>query len=520
MVAPRASIRLALGSLLSCFAAAALLVNPFAEGAEEAFVYALEGAPESLDTAKTTSDRANHIAWLLCDALVSISKDGQSLEPGLAESWSLSADGLQAVIKLRGGAVFHDGTPVNAAAVKASFERQFLPAHELYTSEAKNTKEQMLSELIEEIQVGDPVTLIFRLKYPGFHYLSQVDVVSPVGLARLGKEFGRNPICSGPFRFAEWLPDKIVVTANDKYWAGRPRIDRVVVRFIPGGRALVDALLAGEVDFAPGIPDPSLFERLRESPRVKLVPVPELNVFYLGFYTERPPFSNPALRRAVAHGLNVPRTGLFLGRGSAVPAKGPFPPNMKGYDAAVAQASYATEAARKLLSKGGYPSGLSVGLVYNSAVSFNAELAGAIQSDLRRIGIQVQLLGKPSWRDVVTAVQAREGDMFVYGWFVRAPYPERLLFPLFHSRSLGTSNLTHYANPALDKMLEEAFRLPEGTRQTGMYSKIQKAIVEDAPMVFLYHSIRMAAYAARVQGLELNLGSLPHDKLVRVTVAP
>jgi peptide/nickel transport system substrate-binding protein len=159
-------------------------------------------------------------------------------------------------------------------------------------------------------------------------------------------------------------------------------------------------------------------------------------------------------------------------------------------------------------------------LVHNSAVTFDSELAGAIQNDLRRIGITVELIGKPSFSELVKAVRAREGDMFLYGWHVRAPYPERVLVPLFHSRSVGTTNLTYYKNPNLDHMLDEALRLPDGPVQTGIYSQIQKTIVEDAPMVFLYHAIRMAAYADRVQGLELDLAALPHDKLVKVDLAP
>jgi peptide/nickel transport system substrate-binding protein len=110
--------------------------------------------------------------------------------------------------------------------------------------------------------------------------------------------------------------------------------------------------------------------------------------------------------------------------------------------------------------------------------------------------------------------------MFLYSWHLRAPYPERLLIPLFHSRSPQTTNLTQYKNLEIDRLLDEAPRLPEGPAQSRAYSQVQKLIVDDAPMVFLYHATRMAAYAARVQGLELNLGSLPHDKLLRVDLTP
>jgi len=505
--------------LVVCVIATVLAISP-AEGVEKVFVYALEGEPESLDTAKSTSERAIHVAWLICEALINISKDGKFLESGLATSWTLSHDGLHAVMRLQPGVLFHDGTAFDSNAVKTSFERQFRPDHPLYSDDPKNTKKQFLSELIENIQAPGPLTVIFKLKYPGLHYLSQVDIVSPAAVTRLGKGFGRQPVCTGPFKFENWLQDRIALTANDRYWAGRPQIDRVVLRFVPEAKAIAEALIRGEVDFAPGIRDPVLLERLRESPPVQLQILPGLNISYLGFYSERPPFNNPVLRRAVVHAVNVPRTVLFLGRGAAVGAKGPLPPAMKAYDPAVTQAPHNLDVARELLSMAGYSSGLTVGLVHNSAVSFVAELAGAIQSDLRRIGITVNLLAKPSWRDVVMAARAREGDMFQYDWNVRAPYPERLLFPLFHSRSIGSSNLTHYSNPAVDKMLEEAFRLPEGPTQEQIYSKIQKMIVEDAPMVFLYHSARVAAYTGRVKGLEINLGADPYDKLVKVDLNP
>jgi peptide/nickel transport system substrate-binding protein len=499
---------------LSLFAAA-----PALAAADRVFSYALEGPPESLDFAKTSTERAIRVAWLLCDALINISRDGQSLEPGLAQSWKLSGDGLNAVMKLRSGVQFHDGTPFDAAAVKASLERQYLPSHPLYSADPRNVQEQLLGELIEDIQIVDGLTLGFKLKYPGLHYFSQNEIVSPTALRKLGKDFGRSPVCSGPFKFESWSRDQIALVANEHYWAGRPQIDRVVFRFIPEGKAVIDALLKGEVDFVARLPDPVWFERLRESPRIKAVPVPGLNLYYLGFYTERPPFNNPVLRRAVAHAINVPRTAHFLGRGVAVPAKGALPPEVRDHDPAVSQASYDPQAARELLVKSGQKPPATVKVVHNSALTFTAEVAGAIQSDLRRIGINVEFLGKPGWPEVVAAVRKREGDMFLYSWNVRAPYPERFLLPLFHSRSVGTTNLTHYRNPAFDKLLEEALRLPEGPGQSRLFSQIQRQIVDDAPMVFLYHAIRVAAYAERVQGLELNLGLLPHDKLVKVELA-
>jgi peptide/nickel transport system substrate-binding protein len=506
--------------LLARLAALILLTAaPLGAAAEKVFTYAIEGPPESLDFAKTSTERAIRVAWLMCEALVNVSKDGQTLEPGLAESWQFSPDGLSAVMKLRSGVQFHDGTSLDAEAVKASLERQFRPSHPLYTAEPKNTQEQALGELIDDIRVVDRLTLALKLKHPGLHYLSQSEIVSPSALRKLGKAFARNPACTGPYKLESWSAEQIVLVANDQYWGGRPKIDRVVFRFIAEGKAVVDALLREEVDFVARLPDPVWFERLRESPKIKWVPFPGLNLYYLGFYTERAPFNNAMVRRAVAQAINIPRAALFLGRGVAVPAKGALPPGVRGYDPEVTQGPYDAQAAKELLSKSGAGSLPTVRVVHNSALTFTAEVAGAIQSDLRRIGMQVELLGKPGWPEVVAAVRKREGDMFLYSWNVRAPYPERFLLPLFHSRSVGTTNLTHYRNPVLDKLLEDALRLQEGAAQNRLLSQMQRLIVQDAPMVVLYHAIRVAAYSERVQGLELNLGLLPHDKLVKVDLA-
>jgi peptide/nickel transport system substrate-binding protein len=110
--------------------------------------------------------------------------------------------------------------------------------------------------------------------------------------------------------------------------------------------------------------------------------------------------------------------------------------------------------------------------------------------------------------------------MFIDVWGLRAPHPERLLVPLFHSGAGDATNWTRYRNRDLDRLLDEARRLPEGPAQVTAYSKAQRVIVDDAPMVFLYHGLRMAAHADRVKGLSLNPLSLPVDKLVTVDLGP
>lgn len=495
----------------------ATLAAPVAEAAKT-FIYALEGRPGSLDLAKDASNRTYRVSHLLCDPLINLSADGQSFTPGVAESWAVSPDGLEVTMRLRAGATFHDGTPITAAAVKDSFERQFRSGHPLYTREPRNTKEPLLAQLIDEIRVPDVQTFGLKLKYPGLHHLEQIPIVSPTALAALGKEFGRKPVCSGPFKYESWTDSAVTLTANDRYWAGRPKIDRVVFDIMTKSSEVPEKLRDGHLDFTPVIVDPATIEQLRNSPGVKLFAVPGLNVFYLGMYTERPPLNNPALRQALVHAIDTERMARILGRGTAEPARGPLSPAMMGWDPAVGQAGYRPEDARALLAKAGVGAG-TLRLAFNAGIGFLAELAAAIRSALGEAGVTVDLVPKPDFQALLAAAKAREGDLFLYNWFISTPHPDRLLMPLFHSKSIGTSNLTHYRNPQVDRQLDEAVRLPTGPVQQKLYSEIQQAIVRDAPMVFLFHWTRMAAYRDRVKGLTLKLDSTPADKLLGVTLA-
>lgn len=472
------------------------------------FVYALEGEPETLDPgAKFYSERANRVKWLLFDALINIADDGRRLEPGLAEKWSLSDGGLRAELTLREGILFHDGTAVDAEAVKVCFERQF--ALDLH-----GPKKQVLRELIQDIHVPGRHSLVFKMRYPGFEYLAQrylykLGVVSPTALAKLGKDFARRPVGTGPFKDPLWSADRIVLSRNSEYWAGPPRVDEVHFRFIPDGSEAVDELLTGGVDFVPSLSDPDSIQRVLHDDRVRIQVVPGYNVYYLGVYWTKSPFDNPTMRRAVAQGIDVHKA-MFIGKGAAAAAVGPLPPHMQGYDPSLRQLPHDPDAARTLLQEAGYDHRPLI-LVHYGPASFFRNLALAVERDLTQIGLNVRRREMPTWPDFLTAVKKADGSMFLYSWHMRTEDAQGFLRALFHSSNIGTTNLTGYSNPEVDKALDMA--------PAQEYSTAQRMILEDTPMVFLAHWTRVAAYRSRVRNLRVNLGVLPQDKLVGVDLA-
>jgi peptide/nickel transport system substrate-binding protein len=314
---------------------------------------------------------------------------------------------------------------------------------------------------------------------------------------------------------------------NNEYWGEKlPGIDKVEFHIIPDASSLAKELCNGTVHFVPSFSDPTLFGQLSGA-SVCLEPKKGWNVFYLGFCADQSsPFAERRIRKAVAQAIDLSRIchDLRIGRAlrgirspMAQPAKGPLPPGMMGYDRKIGQVSYAPEVAKIVLED--FTGEKSWRLVFNGAVALNKQLAEAIKENLEenlgQKGVEVRLEQKENFGDVVDAARRPEGSvMFLYSWHVSAPYPERILKPLFHSKSQDT-NLTRYKSPVVDRLLDQAIQL----RETALYSDIQQQIIEDVPMVFLYHSTRVAAYT-RCKNLKLNVNAMPHDKLVGADVIP
>ena len=150
-------------------------------------------------------------------------------------------------------------------------------------------------------------------------------------------------------------------------------------------------------------------------------------------------------------------------------------------------------------------------MIHYGPPSFVRDLALAVERDLRGIGLNLSRREMPTWSDLVKAASEGEGHLFLYSWHMRTDDAQGFLRALFHSSNIGVSNFTGYANPEVDRLLD--------LTPPREYSAIQATILADAPMVFLAHWTRVAAQAASVRHLRLNLGVLPEDKLVGVDLA-
>jgi peptide/nickel transport system substrate-binding protein len=487
--------------------------NLASAAADLGFVQHLVSEPTSLDPAKTSNIQADQVMWLLYDRLTQLSADGSKMEPALAERWEQSADGLTYTFTLRRNAVFHDGTPVDAAAVKISYERQFLPTSPFYSATPSNAYERVLQGLIKDVRVLDAHTVAITLQYQRAHQFALVNIVSPQALKRFGGHLTRTPVGTGPFRLDRWESDRIVLTPFAESWRGRPHVSQATFVIVPDSQAAMDRLENGELDLVRDIP-PQRLERLAANPYLRLVKTGALNLRFLGMQLERAAVTDRRVREAVVRAIDLERLATHSGRGTLLPARGPLPPTSLGYDPQLRQPLYDPGRARALLQQAGAPTGLTLRLLYNASLEYWSEAVQAIRADLRKVGIGVELIGVTDWKAFHDERKKGGYDLYLYGWAVSTPDPERFLYPLFHSQS--PDNFGRYSNAKVDDLLAQVRQPMEDTSRLRLYREVARLIVADVPAVFLFHNITFAAHSARVSGLTLNLYGWPQDKLTTV----
>jgi peptide/nickel transport system substrate-binding protein len=344
-------------------------------------------APTWFDPAETSGIITPFmVLYALHDALVK-PMPGQPSAPSLAESWSVSKDGLVYEFVLRKGTRFHNGEPVTAEDVKFSFDRYRGAAH------------AMLHERVAAVETPDPAHVRFRLKQPWPDFLTFYTSATGAGwivpkkyVEKVGDEgFKKAPIGAGPYRFVSFTPGvELVLEAFDQYWRKTPSVKRLVFRVIPDESTRLAALKRGEVDIVYSIRG-ELAEELQRTPGLALKPAVIQAPFWVYLadqWNPQSPWHDRRVREAASLAIDrgAINQALTLGHskvtGSIIPNTFEFfwQPPAPRYDAA---------RAKQLLADSGYPNGFDAGDYYCDASYSN--LGEAVQNYLQLVGIQARL---------------------------------------------------------------------------------------------------------------------------------
>src|SRR5256712_6924574 len=222
-------------------------------------VVGLVAEPVNLDPAQVTDLNSNRVGRRLVETLVAFPDESTQIVPGLAESWTVSKDGLRYTFKLRKGISFHDGTPLNAEAVKFSIERQINAEHP-FNKLGKYPFANYFFGNVKAVEVVDPSTVEFVLKEPRASFLAiltagAASIVSPTAVKKLGVDYALQPVGTGPFRYVAWdRGQRVVLEKNPSYWRYPVKLDRVVYRPIVEDQARLTELLTGPLGLILGVP--------------------------------------------------------------------------------------------------------------------------------------------------------------------------------------------------------------------------------------------------------------------------
>lgn len=458
-----------------------------------------------LDPAVTFDNASWRQTYVGYDRLVQYDGASTKVKPMLAESWEVSADAQTYTFKLRKDVKFWDGTTVNAAAVKFSFDRLM--------KIGKGPSEAF--EALKETAVVDPYTVKFTLKYPFGPFLSTLatnggSIVNPKVMdfeknGDLAQGYLADHILgSGPYKLTEWVRDqRLVLDAIDNYWGGNPKIRQVVVKIVPEPSAQRMMLVKGEVDVAEGILIDQLAE-LRKDPNVVVFESPSqyTNIVYLN--NKREPLSNPKVRQALSYAVDY--QGIIKGvlRGYGTQMQGPIPDGMWGHSKSVLQYKRDVAKAKKLLAEAGYPNGFKLKIMWSDYNPTWEQEVMILQANFADLGVKLEpeMYAWPTLRD---KVDRADFDLSMGIWTPDYADPYMFMHYWFNSKNWGLSgNRAFYKNPKVDDLLEKAAVSPSQKERESLYLEAQNIIMSEPPYLFLYQKNFLLPMSKHVKGFVFN----------------
>lgn len=420
------------------------------------------------------------------------------LQPSLAKEWTI-IDDTTWEFKLNEGIKFHDGTPFNAEAVKATFERLLDP-------ETGSPQREKFS-MIKEVKVIDPTTVQMILEYPYAPLLSilasqEGSILSPKVLAEDPDSLRDKPVGTGPFVFENWKSgQEISLTRNEDYWGDKPNIDRVVFKVVPEDATRLAMIETGEAHINDQVPVTEI-ERIEASSAMGLTRTEGLAVEFLGFNTQKAPFDDVRVRKAISHAIERESiiSGVFNNAGTL--ANSAMSPKVFGYSENTKPAEYDLNEAKKLLKEAGAEN-LKISLL-TSDKKERINMAEVIQSQLKGIGVEVKIQ-VVEYGTFIEMTNGGEHQMFISGWGNATGDGDYNQHNLFHSSSHGPAgNSFYYSNSEVDKLIEAAREETDEKKRLEIYEKLAQLELDDAVYVPIRNYEHMAAHNKSVSGYWLN----------------
>lgn len=494
---------------------AAMLVPAW--GAEHVYRRPLGNDPATLDPARVSDIYSRSVSQQLFDGLVQFDRT-LTVTPALAQHWKASRDGLVWTFNLRRGVKFHHGREMTADDVVYSLTRLVNPkigstAGDLFLNvkgavEYREGRAKAISGLTAvdrytvEVILTEALVPFVSVLAVGHAKIVPRDVVEQKG----DDAFGIAPVGTGPFRFVKWDRGReIRLDANRDYFAGAPRLGRLVYRIFPGSNwdTVYEEFQRGHLEDAP--PPLRDYRRAIAAAGEGYMKRSLLSVRFYGFNTRLKPLDDRLVRQALNHAIDRDAIidEVFFGR--HIVARGILPPGTQGYNPKVVGYAYDPERARELLAQAGYPGGRGLSpIAIWSSVRHQGIVRehDLIHENLKAVGVQAEFQYQTDWPAFSRLLAERRVPVFQYAWYADIPDPDNFLFKLFHSQS--SRNFTGYVNPRVDAALVRARNEPDVTRRVELYRRVEQAVLDDAPILPVWHYSYERIFQPYVRDVEVS----------------
>jgi peptide/nickel transport system substrate-binding protein len=460
-------------------------------------VMIIESSPSNLDPRVGTDGQSERIDSLIFDSLVR--KDEHfGIRPWLAERWEIP-DPTTYVFHLRRGVRFHDGRPLTARDVKWTLDS-------IRNGTVLSLKSSAF-KLVEGVDAPDDFTVVFHLKEPDAPLLwSLTD--GALGVVPYGsdKNFNRNPIGSGPFRFVRFDPDsQVVLSRNDDYWAEHAKIERVRFTIVPDSTTRALELRKGSADIAASNSLPlDMVNNLRRDPKLQVQQEPGTNLLYVAFNLRDPILKNVQVRQALAYAIDREPMLHYLFADAGRLADSVLPPEHWAYNGAGANYPHDPEKANALLDAAGYPRGRD-GVRFHLTMKTSTEetsrlLAAVLQQQLRNVGIALDIRSfEPTtfYADVVKGLF----QMYTLRWLGYSNQDPDIFEYAFYTASFApkAANRSYYSNPRVDQLIEEGRRTLDPEERKKVYAEVQSILARDLPYIDFWYLDNVVVHSTRVR---------------------
>lgn len=485
------------------------------ETTDEEITFSLQALPSSLDPHAANDGYSLYVMTNIYETLVKLNQDLE-LEPGLAESYEQVDDTTWEFV-LREGVTFHDGSEFNAEVVKANLDR--------VRDEAVGAPLEFLFTEISEVEIIDDYTvqihtdepfaaLPAHLAHPGGHMISKEVIDADYAQMEEGgdplTEVHKNPVGTGFFEFEEVVEgDHVTLVRNDDYWGEAASPSEVTFKAVPEDATRIAELSTADADLIYPV-NPSDVEQIDSTDGTYVEQNQSANMTYMGFNTEVEPFDNADVRRAIAMAINKEDIINEMLEGIPEVATTPLNPTVNGYSENIEPVEYDVEGAKELIEEAGYGDGFTAEILVRDRTT--ADIATFIQGELEALNIDIEINQMESGAYQEYTADGNH-DIFMGAWGTVTLDADYGLYPMFHSDNIGApGNRTRYVNEEVDTLLDDARTETDEEMRMQLYEDAQQIIVDEAPLVPIYHSVLLAGLQEDLSGYYQYPSSFPYLK--------